>query len=147
MFILISIAILLLSSCASGQANEVMETDSASNLINTRWELVSYGETGSETPVLENAVVTLDFVDATQAGGDSGCNTFSTQYEIMDGSIEFTQIIRTEMACMEEGVMDQESAFLNALQNTSEYEWTGDKLTIKYNDGQSVLNFVSDLIN
>lgn len=145
--ILISFAVLALSACASGQTDEVIEQDPASNLAYTRWQLVSYGETGSEAPILENTVVTLEFIDTSQAGGDSGCNMFSTQYEALDGSIAFSQVIRTEMACLEDGVMAQETTYLNALQNTGQYEWTGDTLTIWYNDGQSVLNFVPDLTN
>ena len=145
-YLIIGILILTLSACAPSDGglpdtgND--QPGSETGLANTRWRLVSYGEQGSETQVIEGSEVTLQFEDSNQAGGSGGCNTFGAQYEVLDGRLSFTQIISTEIACTAEGVMEQEQQYFQALQTAGEFELTEGQLTIWYSDGQAVLNFV-----
>lgn len=58
--------------------------------------------------------------------GHGGCNTFSGKYTIKGQfSISFHDIISTEMACPN---MNNESAFLQVLQQTDNYSMVGDTL-------------------
>jgi len=102
----------------------------------------SYGEPGSESPVLEGTKVTLQFQDENQAGGSGGCNTFGAQYAVSDGVISITEIESTLMACTAEGVMEQEEQYYDALQAAGEFDLRDGELRIWYNDGEGVLNFV-----
>lgn len=112
------------------------------NLANTRWRLVSYGEPGSETPVMEGTDVTLQFEDGSQAGGSSGCNTFGAKYEVKAGNnLSITKVVSTLIACSEENVMEQEKQYLDALQSANSFEISGNNLKVRYGDGQGVLNF------
>ena len=130
--------ILILTACAP-----VDEPVSPVDLSGTQWRLTSFGEPGSETPVVEETEVTLRFEEEGQAGGSGGCNSFGAQYQISNGEIAFTEIVATEMACPGEGVMEQEMAYFQALRNAETFELTNGELRIWYNDGQGVLNFVS----
>jgi heat shock protein HslJ len=139
--------ILTLSACAPSDGalsdtGDNQQPGSETGLANTRWRLVSYGEPGSETQVIEGTEVTLQFEEGNQAGGSGGCNTFGAEYEVLDGSLAFTQIISTEIACTAEGVMEQEQQYFQTLQNAGEFELTNGQLTIRYGDRQGVLNFV-----
>lgn len=146
-YLIIGILILTLSACTPSDGGlpdtgENQQPGSKADLANTRWRLVSYGEQGSETQVIEGTEVTLQFEEGNQAGGSGGCNTFGAQYEVLDGRLAFTEIISTEIACTVDGVMEQEQQYFQALQNAGEFELTEGQLTIRYNEGQGALNFV-----
>jgi heat shock protein HslJ len=111
------------------------------NLVNTYWELVSFGKSGEETAVLEGTNITLNFEANGQAGGSGGCNSFGAQYAVQNGTISFQQISSTKMACTTAGVMDQEQGYFNALQTTGAFDLAGDHLAIWYDNGSSALNF------
>lgn len=116
----------------------------APTLVNTRWQLVSYGEPASEAAVIEDTEVTLAFPEEGQAGGSGGCNAFGAQYEILDGTLQFQEIESTVILCVDEGVMDQEVEYFEALRTAGEFELSQDELKIWYGDGQDVLNFIPD---
>ena len=88
------------------------------------------------------AEVTLEFQEGGQAGGSGGCNSYGGEYKIQDGKLSFSQIIHTEMACVDKALMDQEESYFQALQSAGEFERTSDQLKIQFNNGQEVLNFV-----
>ncbi len=140
----LGILILALSACAALEdmvpdVGPTPEPESA--LVTTSWSLVSYGDPGSETPVIEGTEVTLEFQDESQAVGLGGCNSFGTQYEVVNDQLTFVELISTQIACAEEGVMEQEQAYYDALRSATEFERTDSELQIWYDDGQSVLNF------
>lgn len=112
------------------------------SLANTHWKLLSYGQPGSEIPVIGGTEVTLQFEDDSQAGGHGGCNTFGAQYKVSAGKrLSITDIISTLIACNEENLMEQETQYFDALRSAESFELTGESLTIHYGDGQGVLNF------
>lgn len=110
-------------------------------LANTRWRLVSFGEPGAETPVVEGSTVTLEFGAGGQVGGSGGCNSYGGQYQVQDSAVSFSEIVSTLMACADERVMQQEQQYLAALQLAGQFELAGQRLTIQYNGGRGVLNF------
>jgi heat shock protein HslJ len=112
------------------------------NLANSQWKLVSFGESGSETPVVEGSSITLEFEAEGQAGGSGGCNSYGAKYEMQGNTLTFQEITSTLMACTDEQVMEQEQQYFEALKNAASFEITDDTLTIWYNDGQGRLNFV-----
>ncbi len=113
-----------------------------SGLDNTSWQLVSMGPVGSPEQVLAGTSLTLNFESAGQAGGSGGCNSFGGNYQVQGSAITFSQVVHTEMACLDQARNQQEGQFFQALLNTGQYQRNGDQLTIQYNDGQDALNFV-----
>lgn len=123
---------------------EMTDEPTADNpLANTQWQLESFGPVGAETPVVEGSTVTLEFDATGQAGGSGGCNSYGTEYQVQNGTLVFGEIVSTLMACADENIGEQEQQYYQALETAGEFEVSGDRLTIYYNDGQGVLNFVS----
>ncbi len=102
------------------------------NLVNTSWQLVSFDE---GTPVVENSVVTITFDDTMHIAGSSGCNDYGGRYSFNGNEIRFNEVISTLMACADERINTQESAFFLALQNATTFEISASELVIYYGDG------------
>lgn len=74
------------------------------NLADTKWSLVSSGEPGAETPVMEGSTLTLEFDAGGQASGSGGCNSYGAQDEVQGNRLSSGEITRTLMACEPEGI-------------------------------------------
>lgn len=152
---LLLLAIALVIAACNGVANNTGEGEPLpeepgavapggdNELANTSWLLVSFGATGSDMPVLEETTITLEFESATQLGGSGGCNSYGADYTAHNGTITVGEVVSTLMACVEEGVTEQEQDYLAALSAAEEYELAGDQLTIWYNGGAGVLIYVA----
>ncbi len=125
---------LILSVAACGE-----QSGTEASLDGTSWRLVSMGTPGSETPAIAGQEPTLEFQDGGQAVGSGGCNSFGARYEVSGGSVSFTEMTSTLMAC-EQNVMDQEQLYFEALRTAGDFQLSGDQLTIDYGDGLGVLN-------
>ena len=103
----------------------------------TSWKLESYAENGGDVvDVLPGSVVTLDF-QATQVSGSAGCNNYSGSYQTSGSTIEFGPMAATRKMCAQPlGVMEQEAAYLAALEAAAEYDLRGDRLEIKNDMGE-----------
>lgn len=114
------------------------------DLANTQWALNSFGPLTDVRPVLDGTTLTLEFEAGNQAGGEGGCNSFGTGYEVEGNTLTFEQVTSTLRACAEEARNDQEQRYLAALQSAGTFAVTEDgRLTIWYDGGHAVLNFVS----
>jgi heat shock protein HslJ len=78
---------------------------------------------------LPNTAITLEFVDETGAAGSSGCNNYSTTYEVDGIRISFGQTAGTLMACVPP-VMAQEQSYLQALADAAFFEVSDEKLQL-----------------
>ena len=121
---------------AAPEGTSVLET----GLENMLWNLVSFGETGAETPVVSGSTVTL-LLAAGQAAGTGGCNAYGGSYQVEGNSITFSNITSTKLACADTQATEQEGRYFQALESASEYEVNGDQLRITYDDGNGVLVF------
>jgi heat shock protein HslJ len=138
-----SLLLLILAACSADGGPAAGDKDHESvDLSNTRWQLVSFTESGSEIPAVEETAVTLIFQADAQAGGSGGCNTFGAQVQVTGSRIAFSEIVSTLMACTRPGVDEQERRYFEALGAAGEFEWTGNRLTIHYDDGRGELNFI-----
>jgi len=104
------------------------------------WQLVEYGPAGELTAVLPDTTITLSFDEEGLLFGSAGCNNYNGSYELDGRSLTIGPLASTRMACLEDGVMEQESAFLAALQAAHSISLVEDKLTITYEGGE--LHFV-----
>lgn len=116
----------------------------AAALENSQWHLTLFGAPDAETPVLPGNTITLAFGADGQAGGSSGCNTYGGSYEVQGDQVRFGEMVSTLMACADQGVMDQEMAYLAALQSAGRFEVNDDMLRIWYDNEQGVLIFAAE---
>jgi heat shock protein HslJ len=100
------------------------------------WTLVAYGDPANPTVVQGVTSLTAQFAADGTLTGFGGCNNYSGTYQAgTDGTMQIGALATTQMACAEG--MDQETAYLNALQTASSFSFTGQgQLQIKYVAGK-----------
>ncbi len=86
-------------------------------LKNTSWNLSEL----NGQPIVAGSAPTLAF-DTERISGSGTCNSFGGDYTISGSKLTFGPIMSTMMACMENGLMEQESAYFQALGSTASYE-------------------------
>jgi heat shock protein HslJ len=95
----------------------ITSRDATMDLPGTLWVLV---DLDGAAPVGETPP-TLAFDDQGGVTGLAGCNTFNGEVTIDGSDLTFGPLATTQMACVEEGLADQEQAFLAALQDATSY--------------------------
>ena len=90
--------------------------------------------------LLPGTNIILSFEEG-RAGGFAGCNAYGASPEVGgDGALSISLLERTLQACLEpEGVMEQEDAYLRALQEAAAYRVAGDRLEIEDGAGKVTL--------
>jgi heat shock protein HslJ len=75
------------------------------------------------------------------AGGNTGCNVFGGNYEVLAGDkIRLFDTISTMRACIEDDRMEVERGFMSGLQNANRYEIKGKTLKL-FRDKELLLEF------
>lgn len=121
--------------CATMMGCETAMTDPQNGGDEQLTRLDWVAETIDGKPVIGPGKVTLAFVEG-RVSGRAGCNLYSGPVEIGKGTIKVGTLISTKMACLELGLMQQESAYLNALRTAHHYNIGSDeKLTIDTQSG------------
>lgn len=110
-------------------------------LVGTNWSVMTYnnGQGGLTTP-LAGTEISLLFGDDGVVSGAAGCNNYSGSYQVDGSSITVGPLVTTRMMCAEPGgVMDQEFAFTNALQQAASFEILADELTLLDAEGANLV--------
>lgn len=130
-------ATLMLAACVPEGVGGGSSTPSPSSpppgeLWNTAW----VAESVAGKPVTPPGAITLTFGNG-QAGGSSGCNSYSGGVTVKDGTIKFGMLASTMMACLEEGRMQQEFAYQGLLRAAVSFARpSSDRLEIVASDGR-----------
>lgn len=111
-------------------------------LAGTQWTLDSIdGE-----PVIPGSTITLEFSPERQDAGEDrrvsgsgGCNGYGGVYSLEGDALTISQIFSTLMACADDAVTTQESAYFLALQATTHYTLEGNRLTLTTADGETLV--------
>jgi len=80
--------------------------------------------------VTEGARLTLEFGMGGNVSGSGGVNKFNGPYESTQKTLDIGTLAGTSMAGPPE-LMEQEAAYLAALENAATWEVTGGKLTVR----------------
>ena len=107
----------------------------------TVWKLDSFGQNNDAA----NGILTLSFNNGV-ASGSSGVNTYAGSYTVStgDGKLTFSGIASTKMTGPA-ALMTQETKYLNALSQTALYTLSGETLTLKDANGNTLLTFKEPL--
>ena len=94
------------------------------------WTVTGYnnGQQAVTSPA-QGTTLTATFT-ADQISGSSGCNTYNGAYTLDGNTVKIGPLATTRMAC-EPAVMDQETAFLTALQAATTVEQNGANVTLR----------------
>src|SRR5512138_1829837 len=129
-----SILILVLVIILAAGCTPAPETPAG--LTGVEWKLA---ELNGKAP-LSGSHVTLKLENG-KAGGSAGCNTYGGSYTMRGAAIAFKEVFSTMMACADSAMMDQETAYLQALNQAASVQVSGGRLEIKNQAGETVLAF------
>jgi heat shock protein HslJ len=93
------------------------------------WELAGGSFDGVELTPIESHPATLSVVDG-EAGGIAACNNYGGPFTVEGGEVTVGALFRTEMACLEPGVMELEDVYLAALQQVDAVAVDGEELVL-----------------
>ena len=108
-------------------------------LTNTYWKLVELNG-GAVTPG-ESKELHMILKGEDRVGGYAGCNQFTGSVTVTGDGLSFGPIASTRRMCPE--VMQQEGAFLQALENAQRFSVSGEDLAIENANGEVTLRFVA----
>ena len=104
------------------------------------WHGVGAHLPNGDTPI-EGTQITLSFWEGSLEGS-GGCNIYGGGYTASEDSLHMSDLYWTEMACLEpEGILDQELAYLNALNAVASYRVDAGRLQLYDGAGTQVLVF------
>jgi heat shock protein HslJ len=92
--------------------------------------------------VLNDTTVTAIFGADGKLTGNDGCNSYNGTYTIDGDKITIGPLATTRMAC-EQAVMDQETAYLNALAKAATYTLGKDSLELRDVDGALLVDYIA----
>ncbi len=114
--------LLALAACAPPGAQQ----ESGSDLTNKVWALTDL----AGQPLVPGSGISAEFTSDGQVSGSAGCNRYAGKYTVSGNSITFSSPMASTMMMCEQAVMDQESAYLKALQEVKTFTVSGDQLRL-----------------
>ncbi len=103
------------------------------DLAGTDWQVIAYNN-GKEAvvSVMSDTELTAAFDEESRISGNAGCNDYFATYLTSEGNILFGSIGSTRRICATpNGVMEQEHAYLAALQSATTYTLEGNTLEMR----------------
>lgn len=119
----------------SGGGKELRYIAQTEGLAGTAWSVTGYnnGKQAVVSPIIDTTL-TLEFGD-TQLSGNAGCNTYTAEYTTDGNTITIgTAAVTARMCIAPDGVMEQEAAFVAALQSAATYSMQGGRLEMRTAD-------------
>jgi heat shock protein HslJ len=116
-----------------------------SELAGTSWKATGINNgKGGVVSVTTGSTVSLAFGADGKASGSAGCNRFTAGYTAEGSSLRFAPAAVTRMMCPQEGVMEQEAAFLKALESVTTSRVEADRLELRTADGALAATFMRE---
>jgi heat shock protein HslJ len=129
-----AMATLVLCAGLAACESAVSDDRQAYDLTTKDW----IAETINGKAVINPGRVTMSFNEG-RVSGRGGCNIYSGPVEIGAGTLKIGPLISTKMACIDNGLMPQESVYLNTLQGAQRFGFGPDgRLTITSASGALV---------
>lgn len=105
-------------------------------IVNTSWRLTNYRSDSGLASVLPGTTVTANFGSDFRVTGSGGCNSYNATYTASANNIRIGSLSSTGQTCgSPEGIMSQEAAVFNLMQQALLYRIEGSTLYIT--DGQN----------
>jgi inhibitor of cysteine peptidase len=138
--LLAALALLVVSGCSPIASAASLGDKAPKNLDGTSWSLVTLN--GKD--LIPQTEITLT-LDGDQLSGTAGCNRYFGSVTIENGAPSAGGVGSTQMWCgTYEGVMDQETDYLQALGTAVRYDVEDGQLILFDADGQALLVFAPE---
>jgi heat shock protein HslJ len=113
----------------------------APTLVGPNWQLLAYNNgRNAVQSVMTGTQPTATFGADGQLSGSGGCNNFSGPYQSSANTLSIGPLASTMMAC-EQPVMDQETAYLAALERSTTYRFDNGRLVLADAGGATQAEF------
>jgi heat shock protein HslJ len=132
----VMVGVLCLVGCSSGNPTG---PNADVSLVGPDWSLTTLGG----QPVLEGTKLTAEFSTEDRVAGNAGCNHYFGRARAEAGRLSVGTLGSTLMACLRDGVMEQEARYLASLEAATSYSIHGDELRLGPSAGEATLVFVS----
>ena len=100
-------------------------------LAGPTWHLTSYNNgRGGVQSIAAGSQIDAVFGADGRVSGSSGCNRYMGPYQANAGNLSIGPLASTRLAC-EQSLMDQEAAYLKALESTTRYGFENDLLVLR----------------
>ncbi len=118
-------------------------------LKNTSWQITAFNNGNQAvTSILPESEITINFKNDGTIEGNAGCNIFSGNYLTEGVAISVRNIQSTEKACLQpDGIMEQETQFLIALNSIKTYRIEGNNLEFRNADDAIALSMIKKQLN
>lgn len=130
---------------AEGETAATLMAVEPTGLVGTNW-VGSMVNTGTEavTNVLQGTSITANFTEDGKLNGSAGCNNYMTSYTTDGDSITIGPAATTRKMCNEPaGIMEQEAAFVQMLEQAATYRISGSELELRTADGALIASFTA----
>ena len=126
---------------SDADGNELLRYEVAS--ISGAWTVTGINTGDAIVSPIVGTELTAVFADDGSLTGSAGCNTYTTSYTADTGDIEIEPAAATEKFCPEpEGIMEQESAYLEALGSAEQYGFNGATMELSDAGGTRLVTLV-----
>jgi heat shock protein HslJ len=113
------------------------------SLTGTSWRVTGINNgRGGVVSLVAGTNVTMGFATGGKVAGSGGCNDYTSTYTQHGGKLTFASPATTRRMCAEPGVMEQEQAFLKALESAATARMEGNELELRTADGALALSLV-----
>ena len=118
-------------------------TGVSQSLAGTSWEATNYNN-GNQAVVgvIADTTLTANFDAEGTISGSAGCNDYFGSYTTDGDTITIGPLASTRKLCPGEGVMEQEAAYLAALETAATYSISGNTMVMRTAEDAMVANFV-----
>ena len=120
---------------------EWLNTPENSSQLSGTWTLVEYSAYGSLKEVIPGSAISAEFGDENRVSGRSGCNLYSADYTVSGDDLTIGLARTTLMYCTNEGIMEQEAAYMNLLSEAARFSVQDEDLLIYNAQGTEILHF------
>lgn len=129
---------------AAGETVLTMAASEPVTLTGTTWSAMSVNNgRQAVTTLVAGTQITAVFAEDGKLTGSAGCNNYMTTFTVDGESITIQPPASTRKMCPGEGIMEQESAYLNMLPQVASYRLSGHKLELRTADGALVASYVA----
>jgi heat shock protein HslJ len=91
--------------------------------------------------LVAGSTVTLQFLVDGKVAGSAGCNQYTARYEADGSKLRISAPAATRRLCPEAGLMEQEQAFLKALEAVATTRMEGNRVELR--DAQGAMQVVA----
>jgi heat shock protein HslJ len=109
--------------------------------VGTPWLLVAYADGDSWRSATPGALVTAVFDPDGRVIGLAGCHSYRAAYRVEGSTIRVGPAARTRLSCPASEPLDDEAAFLAALDQARSYAIQGNRLELLSGTGVAVAAF------